>query len=359
MAKWILPKGELSTLNGDGVTREQGEIAFDTTNDQIVVVKSDTSGAVFEALNSFEVTTFSGAVADSVTTTDASGDLESTAVTEGQLLGRAPGGALEGQKLHESMIDTNSIPYDRLETHTPGYVLGVPETNVIDPPAASISAIAISDIKGVQVTSSDTAPDDPSENDLWYYNGEEDEDNARLYIYQDGLWIDASPGVVNNNPGPQGDPGEQGEKGDTGDSVQSLSSVEEDGVVKITFFTDEEMSADAEVGTVDIDTSLLPTPELTHGVFSLTLTTDLTADNDLSSFQPVFADGVTPNSIAQVHSLIFNGLMLIAGVDYEIVNVGTGTRNRITFMTGAITAINADDSATKVIYLNNFAQATE
>ena len=48
---------------------------------------------------------------------------------------------------------------------------------------------------------------------LWYYAGAQDGDNARLYIYQQGMWVDASPGIVNTNPGADGAPGPAGTDG--------------------------------------------------------------------------------------------------------------------------------------------------
>ena len=142
--------------------------------------------------------------------TDSSGDLTTLTVEEGQIVGRTTNGAIVGQKLQPNMVDDGGIPFAKLPEIGPGQVLGVPVNNNVNAPNAVVEALDISSVAGRPLTASVAAPNNPQDNDLWYYCGEEAGDAARLYIFRDDSWVDASPPIVNTNPGADGMDGAQG-----------------------------------------------------------------------------------------------------------------------------------------------------
>ena len=163
--------------------------------------------------------------------TDSSGDLTTLTVEEGQIVGRTTNGAIVGQKLQPSMVDDGGIPFAKLPQIGPGQVLGVPVNNNVNAPNADVQALDISSVAGRPLTASVAAPNNPQDNDLWYYCGEEVGDAARLYIFRDDSWVDASPPIVNTNPGADGMDVAQGPAGDSVDFVQIADRTSTDPIV--------------------------------------------------------------------------------------------------------------------------------
>ena len=182
-----------------------------------------------------------------VVITDASGNVSFITMTQGTLLARGINGDITPQKLTASMIDDNTIPHSKLADIQPGQVLGI----LPDETGTAVEAIDISDFAGNRVTSSISAPLSPNENDLWYYCGEQNGDNARLYIYQNGIWLDAAPAIVNTDPGPQGDPGPAGEDG-TSVELVVLQDRNADEDVVFEFYSSSEVDADSLISTVTL-----------------------------------------------------------------------------------------------------------
>ena len=154
-----------------------------------------------------------GTGSNEVLITDETGNITTVTVGEGTILARDTGGNLAPQKLQPSMVNNGSIPFAKLPRVNPGQVLGVPVSESINPSPEPLMPIDISSFAGSSVTSSVVAPADPNDNDLWYYCGEQTGDTARLYIYQRGMWLDASPPILNTEPGPAGDAGPAGMDG--------------------------------------------------------------------------------------------------------------------------------------------------
>ena len=154
-----------------------------------------------------------GTGSNEVLITDETGNITTVTVGEGTILARDTGGNLAPQKLQPSMVNNGSIPFAKLPRVNPGQVLGVPVSESINPSPEPLMPIDISSFAGSSVTSSVVAPADPNDNDLWYYCGEQTGDTARLYIYQRGMWLDASPPILNTEPGPAGDAGPSGMDG--------------------------------------------------------------------------------------------------------------------------------------------------
>ena len=123
------------------------------------------------------------------------------AVEEGQIVGRTTNGAIVGQKLQPSMVDDGGIPFAKLPQIGPGQVLGVPVNNNVNAPNADVQALDISSVAGRPLTASVAAPNNPQDNNLWYYCGEEVGDAARLYIFRDDSWVDAC--LLYTSPSPR------------------------------------------------------------------------------------------------------------------------------------------------------------
>ena len=272
MAIWLVPKVETSEIAG--LTVKEGELVYNTDTDKLLVgvsdgtdvtlevvgpgdatytedsiLTTDENGAVEEvSLNTNEVLTrtssgFSSSkvtndlieddsinlaklvkstVGHSVLVTDNDGTLKYINVAQGQIVARDVNGDITPQKLKASMINEGEIPHSKLEDVKAGQVLGaLPSTSTTNLDVR-VEAINIADFAGSKVTSSDEPPLSPAENDLWYYAGAQTGDNARLYIYQQGMWLDASPGIVNTNPGADGETGPAGADGTDGQSVTSV-----------------------------------------------------------------------------------------------------------------------------------------
>ena len=218
MARWILPLAEDTEVTGGRV----GEIFYNTDQNNVYVYTGTDASSVMAlgAGDSLDVDQLpDGTAENQVLITNSSMEPEYHTIQPNNLLGRSASGSAQSTKLQPGMISENSIPHDKLSNIRQGQVLGaLPPTGGVAGNTA-VEAINIADIVGVTITSGDTAPENPSDNDLWFYQGNHEEgetvegDNARLYIRQGGTWIDVSPPIYNTNPGPEGPPGQDGAAG--------------------------------------------------------------------------------------------------------------------------------------------------
>ena len=222
MAIWLIPRAEhdeaiTPTGLGELIFR-RGEDGSDRGRLQVgQFLDADATPATYQFIDVTEADIPDGSISldklaeldtDSVLFVDSNGRLQVTTMAAGTLLARDTGGPIVPQKLKESMVEDGTIPLDKLVNIQPGQVLGVSPTATINPGSVPVEAIDISSFAGSEITSSESAPDEAKENDLWYYCGQQSGDNARLYIYQQGMWVDASPPILNNEPGPSGPQGE-------------------------------------------------------------------------------------------------------------------------------------------------------
>ena len=297
-------------------------------------------------------------------TTDQDGVVQfSAAVGQGEIVGRAPGGALQGQKLHTSMVSDNSLPYTKLNKALPGHVLGVAASEDVILQEQDLTPISIDEIAGNSITSSTTPPQSPGENDLWYYNGENAGDNARLYIYQGGIWVDASPAIVNTNPGidgKDGEPGPEGPMGSPGTSVEAVTIQDREAGddIVLEFYKDTlglDLINSISIPAEDFVVQGLPSvPDAEEETETYVLEVSSAGDTDwkksdssfdLSSLSVSFTSevgvtvmqagttaypvtdfaGITAATISGAKVLTYNGLVLIEGTDYTVTGGNTIT----------------------------------
>ena len=162
------------------------------------------------------------------------------------------------------------------------------------------------------VVQSATPPDDPTPNSLWYNT-----DTGRLYVYYEGVWVDAAPALA----GPTGPTGPTG-TGATGPTGPASTG-------DITFTGNVIGSSN---GNIVIDTALVP---------SGNATIDLgTIDNQWRSLyvsgQTVYLAGV-PLSVSDGNTLSFGNTVVATSS-----NVPTTVTGNITFSNTTIGTVNTD-----------------
>ena len=162
------------------------------------------------------------------------------------------------------------------------------------------------------VVQSATPPDDPTPNSLWYNT-----DTGRLYVYYEGVWVDAAPALA----GPTGPTGPTG-TGATGPTGPASTG-------DITFTGNVIGSSN---GNIVIDTALVP---------SGNATIDLgTIDNQWRSLyvsgQTVYLAGV-PLSVSDGNTLSFGNTVVATSS-----NVPTTVTSNITFSNTTIGTVNTD-----------------
>ena len=165
MARWILPQGTMQDLADAAAAATpptEGEIAYDTTNEAVVVYTEDE----WKALTFGSVTISSeGLAADSIVITDESNGITAIDISNNEVLSRNSSGQLGSTKIQSVHVDDNTLTFNKIQTITPGNLLGAASDDF----GGEITEIPIDSIKGTSVTASDTAPQDPEDNDLWFY----------------------------------------------------------------------------------------------------------------------------------------------------------------------------------------------
>ena len=341
MARWILPVGTMDQIDGaDSPT--PGEIAFEyndgVTNAGSVVVYSD---GEWKALTFGSVTISSeGLAADSIVITDESNGITAVDISNNEVLSRNSSGQLGSTKIQSVHVDDNTLTFNKIQTITPGNLLGAASDDF----GGEITEIPIDSIKGTSVTASDTAPQDPEDNDLWFYcssqSGEAvdgiEPPSSRLYIYLDGNWVDAAPPIVSRGEvGPQGMAGTDGTAGLSIGRVSSEGSTA-GGDVILDFYNTE----DTFINSVTIPRNAIDAIEFNKVTGSATVVSG-EANYSLNSFT---FEGIAPTIIAASHTVIYKGLVLIEGVDYSI------SPNNLTV---TLTPTSVAEITTGTLYLTN------
>ena len=217
MATWLVPhvtNAQVATMESAGSITE-GEIVYNSDSDRLLIGVSSTSfvevGAVANTADgSIGLAKLArGTNGNEVLVSNATSPhgAEYLSVGTDTIIGRSSGNIV-AQQLQDTMIATDTISHAKLIDIKPGQLLGALPNDDVTNADVPVGAVNISEIQGASVTTSDTPPTNPSDNDLWFYQGQQDNDAARLYIYRDNSWIDTSPAIVNTNPGavgPQGD----------------------------------------------------------------------------------------------------------------------------------------------------------
>jgi len=278
MAIWLVPQGTTAELNAATVTAP-GDLAYDNQRNVLVVSNGQGIGEdVYQDVTPETITaTVAGSNANTVIVgTGTEGALATLEIAEGELLGRITGGQATSQKLDDSMINDNTISHSKLANVRPGHVLGVASSLTPNAAAATVTELSIDSLRGSSITSSVTEPTNPADNDLWYYCGAQDGDNARLYIRQEGLWVDASPAIVNTNPGAQGPAGAAGAEGQGIEAVVAREISGGDSLI-LDFYNDGTARASSNlISTVNIpladlrSATSLPTAPIDNGSYNLT-----------------------------------------------------------------------------------------
>ena len=336
MARWILPSGSTDQLDS-AATKTEGEIAYNTDTDSVVIW----TGSEWAALTYGSVTlTGEGLAANSAVVTNAANEIASLDVNDNEVISRNSAGTLASTKVQSVHIDDNTITFDKLQTIQSGHILGVPVGDL----NTEIQQISIEEIKGATITTSSTAPVDPEENELWFYCSPQTgvtvdgvkPPSSRLYIYLDGNWVDAAPPIVSRGEvGPQGMAGVDGAAGLSIGRVSSEGSTA-GGDVILDFYDTE----DTFINSITIPRNAIDAVEFNKVTGSIAVVSGQASYN-LSSFT---FSGSAPSIIAPSHTVIYRGLVLIEGVDYDI---------SADSLTVTLTPTAAAEITTGTLYLTN------
>ena len=339
MARWILPSGTMqdfiNTVTDD--TASPGEIAYDTDANNVVIF----SDGEWKALTFGSVTlTGEGLDADSLVVTNNANEVTSLNLGVEEFITRNSANQLTSTKIQATHIEDNTITLGKLQSVTPGNILGA-TTNDFD---GEIREIPISEIMGVTLTTGAVAPNDPANNDLWFYCSPQtgtsvdgvEPPSSRLYIYLDGNWVDAAPPIVSRGEvGPQGMAGGDGAAGLSIGRVSSEGSTA-GGDVILDFYDTE----DTFINSITIPRNAIDAVEFNKVTGSIAVVSGQASYN-LSSFT---FSGSAPSIIAPSHTVIYRGLVLIEGVDYDI---------SADSLTVTLTPTAAAEITTGTLYLTN------
>ena len=350
MARWILPSGTAAELQDliDAAADpnvslpDTGEIAFefdaDSTNAGSVVVYSD---GEWKALTFGSVTlTGEGLDADSLVVTNNANEVTSLNLGVEEFITRNSANQLTSTKIQATHIEDNTITLGKLQSVTPGNILGA-TTNDFD---GEIREIPISEIMGVTLTTGAVAPNDPANNDLWFYCSPQtgtpvdgvEPPSSRLYIYLNGNWVDAAPPIVSRGEaGPQGMAGADGAAGRGIGSVSAEGSTAGGDVVLDFNDTDGVL-----INSITIPRNAVE-PVQFNKVTGSTAVVSGQANYNLTNFT---FSGTAPTIIAASHTVIYRGLVLIEGVDYSLSPDS---------LTVTLTPATVADLTTGILYLTN------
>lgn len=264
MATWLIP--QLTTAQIDAATPSTpGDIAYNQDTGEVVIAVPNNLASPVTGENSYQVIGPAGETADSsitlaklsngtgnevLVTNSSTGVTERLAVAQNELVGRSSGGIVS-QSLQDAMISNDTISHAKLIDIKPGQVLGALANNDVSNADVSVGAVNISDIRGASITSSDAAPTGPITNDLWFYPGAENGDSARLYIYQNNIWVDASPAIVNTMVGADGATGPAGADG-TGVASVAVGARNAGDDIVLNFYSSAMQNADTFISAATI-----------------------------------------------------------------------------------------------------------
>lgn len=323
MARWTLPSGTTAQISAV-TSPTEGEIAYDTTQDRMVVY----SGGSWEPVSYGTVNlTAAGLTANQLMVTNASNAISSFEIDDNDIV-TASGGLLTSGKVTTEHIMDDAVTFDKIQNVTAGNVLGVPASSS----NGSVEEISISSLRGATITAGTTPPSNPVANELWFYCGAQAGDDARLYLYLNNVWVEASPPIISTGPeGPVGATGATGAAGQTGRSVGTIQSASSGGNITLSFY--------------DTSNELISSTSFTIAVADGSITTAKLADDAVTAAKLDVSNG--NGSDNQV--LVSDGDGSMTWENIGSVHVGAGTVATSNLADGAVTnAKIADDTIAEV-----------